>query len=107
VQSLVNNLLEFSLVTRSAREPETTNCEFILNQALSNLKFMIKDNKATVSNDPLPEVMADSTQLVKVLQNLILNEIKFHNEKASKIHVSAEKKAIEWVFFSSGEWNWN
>ena len=69
-----------------------------MNQVLSNLKVIIKENKATVSHDPLPEVMADSTQLVQVFQNLILNGIKFHSEEAPKIHISAEKKANEWIF---------
>ena len=98
MQNLINDLLEYSRVTRSAREPKTTNCEFILNQALSNLKLMIRDNKVTISSDPLPYVMADPTQLIQVFQNLILNGIKFHSEEAPKIHVSADKKASEWVF---------
>jgi hypothetical protein len=54
MQNLINDLLEYSQVTRRGREPETMNCEFILNQALSNLKLMIKDNKATVSHGFLP-----------------------------------------------------
>jgi light-regulated signal transduction histidine kinase (bacteriophytochrome) len=52
---------------------------------------MIRDNKATISHDPLPEIIADSTQLGQLFQNLILNGIKFHNEEAPKIHISAEK----------------
>ena len=98
MQNLINDLLEFSRVTTRAREPEPTDCEFVLNQVLSNLELYIKENKATVSHDPLPEVMADSTQLVQVFQNLIINGIKFHSEEAPKIHISAEKKAREWVF---------
>ena len=47
MQNLINDLLEFSRITRSGREPKITNCEFILNQALPNLKLMIKDNKVT------------------------------------------------------------
>ena len=98
MQNLINDLLEYSRVTRSVREPKTTNCEFILNQALANLKLMIKDNKVTISHDPLPDVMADSTQLIQVFQNMILNGIKFRSEEAPKIHIAAEKKASEWVF---------
>ena len=98
MQNLINDLLEYSRVTRSVGEPKTTNCEFILNQALSNLKLMIKDNKVTISHDPLPDIMADSTQLIQVFQNLILNGIKFRSEEAPKIHIAAEKKASEWVF---------
>jgi len=51
-----------------------------------------------VSHDPLPEVMADNTQLAQVFQNLIVNGIKFHSEEAPKVHISAEKKSNEWQF---------
>ena len=98
MQNLINDLLEFSRVTTKAREPEPTDCEFLLNQVLSNLDLYIKENKASVSHDPLPEVLADNTQLAQVFQNLIINGIKFHSEEAPKIHISAEKKAKEWIF---------
>jgi two-component system, chemotaxis family, sensor kinase Cph1 len=54
-----------------------------------------------VSYGNLPDVMADSTQLVQVFQNLIINGIKFHSEEAQKIHLYAEKKAKEWAFLYS------
>ncbi len=98
MQNLINDLLKYSRVTTITRELEFTNCEFILKQVLSNLKMMIKENKATVSHDPLPEVMADSSQLVQIFQNLIINGIKFHREEAPKIHISAEKNANGWLF---------
>ena len=98
MQNLINDLLEISQVTTRSREPEPTNCEFVLNQISSNLEIHIKENKATVSYDPLPEVIADSTQLVQVFQNLIINGIKFHSKEAPKIHISAEKKESEWLF---------
>ena len=98
MQNLINDLLEFSRVTTRAREPEPTDCEFVLNQVLSNLELYIKENKATVSHEPLPEVIADYTQMAQVFQNLIINGIKFHSKEAPKIHISAEKKANEWIF---------
>ena len=98
MQNLINDLLEFSRVTTRGREPEPLNCKSILDQVLSNLELYIKKNKATVSYGPLPEVIADYTQLAQVFQNLIINGIKFHSEKPLKIHISAEKKASERVF---------
>ena len=98
MQVLINDLLELSRVTTKASEPEPTDSEFILNQVLSNLDLYIKENKATITFDPLPEVMADNTQMAQVFQNLIANGIKFHSEKAPRIHISAEKKATEWLF---------
>jgi PAS domain S-box-containing protein len=98
MQVLINDLLEFSRVTTRAEKPEPTDCEAVLNQVLSNLDLYVKQNKAAVSHDPLPEVVADSTQLVQVFQNLIINGIKFHSEETPIINICAEKKAKEWVF---------
>jgi light-regulated signal transduction histidine kinase (bacteriophytochrome) len=62
MQNLINDLLNYSRVTRISREPESTNCKFILSQVLSNLRMIIKENKATIFYDTLPDVMADSTR---------------------------------------------
>ena len=60
--------------------------------------MIIKENNATISHDLLLELMTDSTQLVQVFQNLILNGTKFHNEETPEIHIAAEKKETKWVF---------
>jgi PAS domain S-box-containing protein len=98
MQNLINDLLEFSRVATRAKEPESTDCEFLLDKVLSNLDLYIKQNKATVSHGPLPEIMADNNQLAQLFQNLIINGIKFHSDEAPKVHISAEKKANKWVF---------
>jgi PAS domain S-box-containing protein len=98
MQNLIQDLLDYSRVGAGNNELESVDCEFILNTVLSNLKTVIKENNATVSHGPLPEVMADSIQIVQVFQNLILNGIKFHGEQVPKIHIAAEKKMSEWIF---------
>jgi PAS domain S-box-containing protein len=98
MQNLIKDLLEYSRVDVGTNEPESVDCEFILNRVLSDIKAVIKGNNATISHDYLPEVMANSTQMVQVFQNLIINGIKFHGEEPPKIHIAAEKKASEWVF---------
>ncbi|WP_440945334.1 PAS domain S-box protein [Methanosarcina sp. T3] len=98
MQSLINDLLEFSRVTTKAREFEPNDCEFILNQVLANLEIAIKENEATISYDPLPEIMADGTQLAQVFQNLISNAIKFRSKEAPKIQISVEKEEGQWLF---------
>ena len=98
MQNLINDLLEYSLVSKRAYEVGNADCEVILNKVLSNIKAVIKENNVTISHDPLPDVRADATQLFQVFQNLIINGIKYHGEETPKIHISAEKKASEWVF---------
>ena len=98
MQNLINDLLEFSRVTTRANEFKSTNCEFILNQVLSNLEVSINENEAIISHNHLPTVMADSTQLTQVFQNLISNAIKFRSEKTPKIAISAREESDNWIF---------
>ncbi|MDY9927715.1 PAS domain S-box protein [Methanosarcina sp.] len=98
MQNLINDLLEFSRVTTKAREFELTDCEFVLNQVLSDLEAPIKESRVAISYDPLPEIMADYIQVTQVFQNLISNAIKFCSKEAPKIHVSAVKESSQWLF---------
>jgi PAS domain S-box-containing protein len=103
MKDLINDLLDFSRITTRAKEPQPTNCEVLLNRVLLDLELFIKENKATVLHDPLPEVIADNTQLSQIFQNLIINGIKFNREEAPKIQISAKKvsaenKTEEWLF---------
>ena len=54
--------------------------------------------KLTVSYDPLPEIVADSTQIAHVFQNLISNSIKFRSEEPPEIHISAKQEGDQWLF---------
>lgn len=98
MQSLINDLLEFSRVTTKAGEIEPASSEAILKTVLSDLDLVIKEKGASVSYDPLPEIIADSTQIAQIFQNLISNAIKFRSEEPPQIHISAKQEKDYWLF---------
>lgn len=98
LQNMIDGLLEYSRVETKGKSFELTDCGVILEQALTNLKMAIEESSALITNDPLPAVMADSTQLVQLFQNLIGNAIKFRTREAPRIHISAELRENEWIF---------
>lgn len=58
-----------------------------------------------VTNDDLPTLRADATQLVQLFQNLIGNAIKFHGPEPPRVHISAvprqrsdSPEETEWLF---------
>jgi signal transduction histidine kinase len=95
---LIDSLLSFSRL--DSREPrvETAGAEEILTRALANLQAMIEESGATVEHAPLPEIAADSAQIVQLFQNLIGNAIKFRGDEPPRIHVSAKRAPHEWIF---------
>jgi len=95
MQTLINDLLNYSRVTTRGQAFVQVECETILTQAIANLKLAIEDNDAIITHDPLPVIKADRTQLTQVLQNLIGNAIKFRGKLSPRIHISAVRREVE------------
>ncbi|MBD0386278.1 MAG: GAF domain-containing protein [Nostoc sp. C3-bin3] len=113
MQTLINDLLNYSRVSTRGQPFMRVNCSVVLEQAIANLQIAIADSQAIVTHDPLPEVMADATQLTQVFQNLIGNAIKFCKNQQPLIHIGVAKpdanldtvslnpipSADEWLFW--------
>ena len=97
MQKMINDLLIFSRVTTRGKDFEPVDLEKVLSDAIDNLKIAIEENKATIIHDPLPKVMADEPQMVRLLQNIIGNAIKFHGQEPPIIHVGAKEEMEEWA----------
>lgn len=98
MQTLIDDVLAYSKVDMQASAFQLTEVETPLNRSLSNLRGRIHETGAMITHDPLPTVMADSTQLMQLFQNLIANAIKFRSEQPPKIHIGAERLEDEWLF---------
>jgi PAS domain S-box-containing protein len=98
MQGLIQDLLTYSRVGTRGKPFTPTDCNSTLGQARANLSRAIEESGAVVTNDELPTIMADETQLIQVFQNLISNAIKFRGKELPRIHVSGERNGDEWVF---------
>ncbi|MDD1763275.1 MAG: PAS domain S-box protein, partial [Methanobacteriaceae archaeon] len=98
MDKMIMDLLEYSRVANKEIMFEELDLKKILYQVKTNLKVLIDENDATINFDPLPSVKGDSYQMILLFQNLISNAIKYRHEEAPIIHISAEKKANQYVF---------
>ncbi len=90
MKKLINDMLEFSRVGTQGKSFKPVDFSQALQSALSNLQRSVDESNATVTNDPLPVIMTDETQIVQLFQNLIANAIRFRTDSPPKIHVSAK-----------------
>ena len=99
MQTLIQALLQYSRVATRAQEFEITDCNHIVNVAIENLQVALEEAQGEVHSNSLPTVMADSTQLMQLFQNLISNAVRFRRAEAPpRITVSAERDGMEWKF---------
>lgn len=99
MQTLINDLLDFSRVGRVHHELHSIELEAVLKRTVSSLSVSIEESGAEITHDPLPALVADPTQMGMLWQNLVGNAIKFHRpDQVPKIHISAEQDGDSWRF---------
>ena len=98
MQTLINDLLAYSRISTDAQVFASTNCEMALQEALANLMVAISESGAVVTQDALPMVSGDATQLTQLFQNLVGNALKFRGERPPEIHIRAVRNNGDWRF---------
>lgn len=99
MQTLIDDVLAYSKVDLKGIECQLTNTEEALSQAIANLRGRITETQASVTYDPMPQLVADGTQLMQLFQNLIGNAVKFRQpDRPPQIHISVERLEETWKF---------
>ena len=98
MQTLIDDLLEYSRVGRSQKPFQLTDCNHAVEQALANLQGAIRETQAVVTYSELPAVMGDISQLVQLFQNLVGNSIKYRHNAPPVVHIIACKQEKDWLF---------
>lgn len=106
MQSLILDLLQLSRIGTQGKELQPVALSPVLENALANLDLAVKENQASiVLADPLPTVLGDDLQLVRLFQNLISNALKYHHpDRAPVITLSCRLDGGMWhlVFADNG-----
>jgi signal transduction histidine kinase len=96
---LIRDLLLYSRVRRTTWEPGKIDMNEVLQLALQNCSVSIKKSGARVNSDPLPVVRGEKTQLVLLLQNLLVNAVKFrHPVRLPEISITTRRSGEMWDF---------
>jgi light-regulated signal transduction histidine kinase (bacteriophytochrome) len=97
MRQLVLDLLGYSQTARADLQLKEIHLEAVLAATILNLQLAIQSSDARITFDHLPVVSADEGQMLRLLQNLIGNSIKYRSAEAPRIHLSARKAGPEWI----------
>ncbi len=98
MNKIIEDLLELALVSSQTTPSRTcTDAGVIAGLALQHLRVEIQETGAQVAVDPLPTVVVNETQLLRVFQNLIGNALKYCTDTPI-VHVFARREDDVWVF---------
>ncbi|MDX8412742.1 MAG: ATP-binding protein, partial [Mariprofundales bacterium] len=81
MQQMINDLLNYSRIGSQSKPLEPLALQPLIDNAIANLKLTIDESDTVITMDPCDTIiMADSSQMVRLFQNLIGNAIKFQPE---------------------------
>ena len=91
MQSLINDLLEFSKLTTENSPFVKIDFNKIIEGTLSDLETRINESQGTINVDTLPGIEADPFQMHQLFQNLVSNALKYRKEDVDPvINISAQ-----------------
>lgn len=85
MRNLIDNLLEFSRISRGARAFVTTDLNDIIAQVISDQELRIEESGTQLKVRDLPIVEAVPSELRQLFNNLISNAIKFRKKEISPV----------------------
>jgi len=85
MQTLIEDLLEFSRVTTRAQPFVMVDLNRVAREVVSDLEVRLEQVHGRVEVGELPTIEADATQMRQILQNLIGNALKFHRKDAPPV----------------------
>ena len=99
LQGMIQDLLDYSRIGTRGQPFAPTDMNAVLALALGNLTRAVEESGAVLESAPLPIVVADRTQMVSLLQNLLANALKYRRPQVPpRIGVTVEEEAERWVF---------
>jgi len=96
--TLVSDLLAYTRASMAEISETSVDASLILKNAISSLAEAIRESDAVITYDELPEVYMGEAHLQQVFQNLIANALKYRDESAPQIHISAARRGSQWCF---------
>lgn len=89
MQKLIDSLLYYSRIGNLIKKFRPVDLNESLENAKLNLQLLIEETNAKITCENLPTVMADSTQMTQLLQNIISNSLKYIEvNKIPEINIS-------------------
>lgn len=93
----INDLLAYARLDHGEFRPETVDMDAVVGEALSALKATIDDTSARIERSPLPAVRGRHDALLRLMQNLVANGLKF-TAKGETPRIEISGHAIDgWV----------
>jgi signal transduction histidine kinase len=96
---LIDASMKYALMGTTDYEFEKLSTKEIIAESLENIDALIKETKAKINLEDVPEYITGiKTLMIELFQNLVENAIKFRGTNVPEIEIRARKDQDKWIF---------
>lgn len=98
-QDLIADILSYSSITNDTHKLQPIDGQDLIDSIKRTMHVSLMESGARISNDTLPNLHGNQTQLYQLFQNLINNAIKYQRSVVSpQVHISVADAGRYWQF---------
>ena len=98
LHDLIGGILAYAKIGSQDVQAEPVDFAVAVHQAVENLQIQFESTNAELQYESLPTVTVDKNQLVRLLQNLFSNALKFRSQDKPVIKLWADRQGEYWQF---------
>jgi PAS domain S-box-containing protein len=98
MRTLIDDLLSYSRVESQGKSFALVDMNSVMRKTVETFAKSIEEAAADIAWTNLPIIMADETQILQVMHNLVGNAIKFRGSQPLRVQVSCEAGPSEYTF---------
>jgi len=87
LQQLIRDLLSYSRITRADLKRSSVNMNSLMDELIANIRLDLEERNATVHYESLHPVTGDKNLIMLVMQNLILNGVKYNQSVRPEVKI--------------------
>jgi PAS domain S-box-containing protein len=97
MDDLVRGMLDYGQIGAHFVETDLVDLEAVVRDVRDALSWRLEDADARLTCDDMPRVMGNRRRLTQLMNNLVVNALKFHGSEPAEIHLSTRRRNGEWV----------
>jgi PAS domain S-box-containing protein len=98
LQQLIRDLLSYSRITRTDMKRIPVNMNLLMAELMANIKLELQEKNAEVHYEDLHPVSGDKNLIMLVMQNLILNGVKYNQSSRPEIKIKSSSTGKEIIY---------
>jgi PAS domain S-box-containing protein len=98
-QRLIADILEYSSISNDTQQLQRVSGQELIDNIKQTMQLTLLESGARITNEPLPELQGNQTQLYQLFQNLINNAVKYQESNTiAQVHISVDDADKFWKF---------